>query len=338
MRRGWLAVLAAVALGAVATAAWVWRDYRAFADAPLRIGPAEPAFDLARGTAFNRIVQDLTARGLADAPPAYWRLLAAEMDVAGRLKAGEYALEPGLTPRRLLERMAAGRVLQHYVTLVEGWTFRDVRAVLARATPLVQASAGMSEAEIMAALGLPGTPAEGRFLPETYAYTKGQTDLDVLRRARRALDAALSEAWARRDPGLPLQGPEELLVLASIVEKETGRAEERARIAGVFVRRLRLGMRLQTDPTVIYGIGPGFDGNLTRRHLETDTPWNTYTRAGLPPTPIALVGRAALEAAARPLEGRDLYFVARGDGSHQFSATLAEHNAAVRRYQLGRGR
>jgi UPF0755 protein len=334
----WLVRVALVllALAAVA-AAWLWRDYSRFADQPLAIGPAEQVLDVPLGTPFNRIVRDLRRRGMTEAPLLYWRALAWQMRVAEGLHAGEYALEQGLTPRSLLERMAAGRVIQHYFTIVEGWNVRELRAALAREAALVQDSAGMGEAELMAAVGLPGIPAEGRFLPETYAYTKGQSDLDVLRRARQALDRALADAWAGRAADLPLASAEELLVLASIVEKETGRAEERARIAGVFARRLHIGMRLQTDPTVIYGIGPAFDGNLTRRHLETDTPWNTYTRGGLPPTPIALAGRAALEASARPADGRELYFVARGDGSHQFSATLAEHNAAVRRYQL-RGR
>ncbi len=331
----WLGRIALLVLtGAAVSAAWFWRDYHRFADQPLTLGPTEQVLDVPLGTPFNRIVRDLRRRGVTAAPLPYWRALAWQMRVAEGLHAGEYALEQGLTPRKLLERMASGRVIQHYFTIVEGWTIRELRAALARESALVQDSAGMGEAELMAAVGLPGVPAEGRFLPETYAYTKGQSDLDVLRRARQALDRTLADAWSSRAADLPLSSPEELLVLASIVEKETGRAEERARIAGVFVRRLRIGMRLQTDPTVIYGIGPAFDGNLTRRHLETDTPWNTYTRAGLPPTPIALPGRAALEATARPAEGRELYFVARGDGSHQFSATLAEHNAAVRRYQL----
>jgi UPF0755 protein len=263
-------------------------------------------------------------------------VLAWEMRVAEGLHAGEYAIDQGLTPRTLLARMAAGDVIQHRVTLIEGSTFRELRLALAAESALKQESAAMSDADLMTAVGAPGVHPEGRFLPETYAYTKGMSDLDVLRRAYQAMQKAVDAAWQQRDADLPLKTPDELLVLASIVEKETGRADERGQIAGVFARRLRLGMRLQTDPTVIYGVGPGFDGNLTRKHLETDTPYNTYTRFGLPPTPIAAPGREALLAVAKPEPGATLFFVARGDGSHQFSATLREHNAAVARWQLGR--
>jgi UPF0755 protein len=212
---------------------------------------------------------------------------------------------------------------------------RDLRAAIARDAVLVDDVAALDDAALMAKLGREGVPAEGRFLPETYLFTRGDRASQLLRRANRAMDRALAEAWEGREDGLPIRSPEELLVLASIIEKETGKAEERPEIAGVFVRRLRLGMRLQTDPTVIYGLGDAFDGNLRRRDLETDTPFNTYTRHGLPPTPIAMPGRAALEAAARPLPGDSLYFVSRGDGSHVFSRTYDEHRAAVRRYQRG---
>jgi UPF0755 protein len=336
MKRALALLFGIAALVAAAAFAWAWRDYTRFADSPLALGPKERVVDVRLGTPFNRIVGELRRRGFTEAPTVYWRVLAWEMRVAEGLHAGEYAIDQGLTPRSLLDRMARGEVIQHRVTFVEGSTFRELRAVLAREPALEQASAGKSDADVMAALGAPGLHPEGRFLPETYAYTKGMSDLDVLRRAFEAMRKAVDAAWAERGPDLPLKTPDELLVLASIVEKETGRADERERIAGVFVRRLRLGMRLQTDPTVIYGVGPAFDGNLTRRHLETDTPYNTYTRFGLPPTPIAAPGRAALRAVARPAPGEALFFVARGDGSHQFSATLREHNAAVARYQLRR--
>jgi UPF0755 protein len=318
-------------------AAWLWQDYTRFADAPLALGAKERVLDVPLGTPFTRIVGQLRQRDLTTAPLVYWRLLAWEMRVSDGLHAGEYAIEQGLTPRALLDRMARGEVVQHRVSFVEGSTFRELRAVLAKEDALEQAAAAMSDAEVMAAIGASGQHPEGRFLPETYAYTRGMKDLDVLRRAHGAMSKAVQEAWEARRPDLPLKSPDELLVLASIVEKETGRADERETIAGVFMRRLKIGMRLQTDPTVIYGVGPSFDGNLTRAHLQTDTPWNTYTRAGLPPTPIAAPGRAALRAVAQPADGEALYFVARGDGSHQFSATLGEHNAAVARWQLRRG-
>jgi len=225
--------------------------------------------------------------------------------------------------------------VRHRFTMVEGWSMRDLRAALARA-PLVEDDvAALDDAALMAKLGRDGVPAEGRFLPETYVFVRGDRTSALLGRAADAMDQALALAWAERSSELPLQRPEDLLILASIIEKETGKPSERPEIAGVFTRRLRIGMRLQTDPTVIYGLGDAFDGNLRRRDLRADTPFNTYTRTGLPPTPIAMPGVAALEAAARPLDGDTLYFVSRGDGSHQFSRSYAEHREAVRRYQLG---
>ena len=221
------------------------------------------------------------------------------------------------------------------VTLVEGWNFRQLRQALARAEQLKPETADWSDADIMARLGHAGLAAEGRFFPDTYTYAKGSSDLAVLRRALHAMDRRLEAAWAQRAPDTPLKSADQALILASIVEKETGRAEDRAQIAGVFTNRLRVGMLLQTDPTVIYGLGEKFDGNLRRRDLQADTPYNTYTRAGLPPTPIAMPGRAALLAAVQPAQTRALYFVARGDGSSHFSESLDEHNRAVNRYQRG---
>lgn len=331
-------VVVAALLAAAAGAAYLAFESanRRFADAELPGAGTGVAVVIPRGTSFDGIVARLADAGHTDASRHHWRWLAWRMDVDGRLKAGEYAIAPGTTPRELLARMARGEVVQHRFTIIEGWTFRDLRAALARDPVLVATVEGRSEADVMTLIGAEGIPAEGRFLPDTYLFPRGTRDVDVLRRAHRALERALDRAWNARADGIPLASREELLVLASIVEKETGRVDERAEVAGVFTRRLRIGMRLQTDPTVIYGIGPAFDGNLTRAHLTTDTPWNTYTRGGLPPTPIAMPGVAALEAAANPRETEALYFVARGDGSHQFSATLAEHNAAVRRWQLGR--
>ncbi len=221
------------------------------------------------------------------------------------------------------------------MTLVEGWNWRQVRQALARAEQLRGDSAALGDEALMAALGRPGVAPEGRFFPDTYTYAKGSSDLAVLRRALHAMDRRLEAAWAQRAPDTPLKSAEQALTLASIVEKETGRAEDRAQIAGVFSNRLRVGMLLQTDPTVIYGLGDRFDGNLRRRDLTTDTPLNTYTRAGLPPTPIAMPGKASLPAAVQPADTKALYFVARGDGSSHFSNSLDEHNRAVNRYQRG---
>ena len=255
---------------------------------------------------------------------------------ARQIRAGSYQIGRGTTPRQLLDKMVKGDEVMSIVRLIDGWTFRQFRAELSRAPNLKQTTASWSEAQLMAALGAPGTPAEGRFYPDTYAYSKGASDLAVLKRAHRSMQRQLEAAWAQRPEGTVLRTPDELLILASIVEKETGAPTDRARVAGVFVNRLRLGMPLQTDPTVIYGLGERFDGNLRRRDLLADTPYNTYLRTGLPPTPIAMPGRAALLAASRPEATRALYFVSRGDGSSHFSESLAEHNRAVAQYQLSR--
>jgi UPF0755 protein len=331
-------LLVLLLLLAVAGAAWAfYLDWSRFTDAPLSIGE-RTSLDVPRGTSFKGVVRQLRREGLTRGSPAYWRLLAEEMGVAGKLHAGEYALASGLTPRELLRRMAAGEVIQHHFTIVDGWTFRQLRLALATEAGLAQTLPGLADAAIAERLAIAGGHPEGWFLPETYAWVKGESDFDVLRRAHAAMLKALQAAWAGRDAGVRLQSPYEALILASIVEKETAVPAERPLIAGVVLRRLGMGMRLQTDPTVIYGIGEGFDGNIRRRDLETDTPWNTYTRAGLPPTPIALPGEPALQAVMHPASGAALYFVARGDGSHEFSATLAEHNRAVYKYQLRKGR
>ena len=251
------------------------------------------------------------------------------------IKAGSYEIERGTTPTGLLHKLVQGDEALRAVTLVEGWSFRQVRAALAKAEQIKPDTQGLTDETLMERLGRPGVPAEGRFFPDTYTYAKGASDLAVLKRALRAMDQRLASAWAARAEGLPLKSPEEALTLASIVEKETGRPSDRAMIAGVFNNRLRIGMRLQTDPSVIYGLGAQFDGNLRKRDLLADTPWNTYTRAGLPPTPIAMPGKAALLAAVQPATTKALYFVARGDGTSQFSASLDEHNRAVNKFQRG---
>ncbi|MES2424136.1 MAG: endolytic transglycosylase MltG [Pseudomonadota bacterium] len=252
-----------------------------------------------------------------------------------QIKAGSYELENGTTPYTLLNKLVRGEESLRAVTLVEGWNFRQVRAALAKAEALKPEVPALTDEALMVALGKPGTLPEGRFFPDTYAYAKGSSDVAVLKRALRAMDKKLESAWALRKPDSPLKTPEELLVLASIVEKETGQAADRPLIAGVFTNRLKTGMLLQTDPTVIYGLGERFDGNLRKADLLADTPYNTYTRAGLPPGPIAMPGKAALLATVQPANTPALYFVARGDGSSEFSATLADHNRAVNKFQRG---
>ncbi len=311
----------------------LWERYTGFADMPLSGIQADEQVVVERGDSLPVVVEKLRKLGIDQGQALEWRLLARQLKADGRLQVGEYELVPGVTPRELLLAMRDGKVIQRRFTIVEGWNMHELRAALARA-PLEQKAAKMEDAELMSALGKPGQHPEGRFLPETYAYTGSDSDLDVLRRAHAAMEKALASAWEQRDPETPLKTAEEMLTLASIVEKETGMASERPQIAGLFERRLRVGMRLQTDPTVIYGIGPDYDGNIRRRDLDTDTPYNTYTRDGLPPTPIAMPGADALQAVGNPADGDSLYFVAIGDGSgrHVFSRTLAEHNAAVQKY------
>jgi UPF0755 protein len=324
-------------LGAGALVGWLgFEEYRRFARTEIVLGDAEHVLEVKRGDSFDHVLRRLRRLGIREGRDLYWKALAWELGVVTRLQVGEYALGHATTPVQLLRKLEAGSVIQHQFTIVEGWTFREMRLALAREQALEQTLTGLPDEEVMRRLGAGAEHPEGRFLPETYHYTRGVTDLQLLKRTYVAMQNTLAAAWEKRDADLPLRTPYEALVLASIVEKETGVAAERPQIAGVFIRRLRLGMLLQTDPTVVYGLGSAFDGNLTRRHLETATPYNTYVVAGLPPTPIALPGRAAIEATLHPAAGEALYFVARGDGSHAFSATLAEHNRAVARYQLGR--
>jgi UPF0755 protein len=323
-------------LALAAVAGYVGYDFARFARTPVRVGARGDSIDFGRGSSFKDLVREMRRRGLTRATPLYWRLLAEQMRVAGKLHAGEYALTLGMTPRDLLADMAAGKVLQRKLTIVDGWNFREVRQALDKADRLRHDTRGLDDAAVMQHLGAAGQSPEGRFLPETYAYVKGDSDLDILRRAHDAMARTLAELWPARDKDLPLATPDQALVLASIVEKETGRADERARIAGVFVRRLREHMLLQTDPSVIYGMGASYAGNIRKSDLAADTPYNTYLHAGLPPTPIAMPGRAALLAALHPAAGDELYFVAKGDGSHVFARTLEEHNRNVACFQLKR--
>ncbi|WP_017168955.1 endolytic transglycosylase MltG, partial [Xanthomonas phaseoli] len=297
-KRGCLAVLGTVLLLAalLAIAAVVaWRHYLHFADTP--VAASAPSVVIAPGDSLKATLRKLRAAGLAQGTELEWQLLARQVGAAGKLKVGEYALSPALSPRELLTRMRQGRVIQYRFTIVEGWNFRQLRAALATATPLQHSINALDDAALMARLGFAKQHPEGRFLPETYVYQRGDSDIDVLKRAHAAMDKALAQAWEQRAPNLPLASPEQALILASIIEKETALASERPLIAGVFLRRLQLGMKLQTDPTVIYGIGSSYDGNIRRRDLTTDTPYNTYTRTGLTPTPIAMPGREALLAA-----------------------------------------
>ena len=332
----WRVILLVVLVAAIAVGSWLVFDWSRFARTPLSVPVAGQSVDVARGASFKDIVRDLRDRGATKASPLYWRVLAIEMHASGRLHAGEYLLRAGMTPRDLIGDMANGKVMQRNFTIVDGWSFADLRRALASTDTLSHDTAGLDNDALMKRLGNDGEHPEGRFLPETYAYVKGDTDSSILKRAHAAMAKTLEAAWASRAPDLPLATSYEALILASIVEKETGRAEERARIAGVFIRRLQLRMLLQTDPSVIYGMGDSYAGNIHKSDLTTDTPYNTYTRVGLPPTPIAMPGRAAIQAALHPVEGKDLYFVAKGDGSHVFSANLEDHNRAVACYQLKR--
>ena len=312
---------------------WVVMDYRQFVANPLPITESGYRHVIAPGTGLKHFADELYRAGVMP-HPLYLRWMARFAGKSQSIKAGEYLFAPGITPRQLLEQVAAGAVIQHPFTIVEGWTFTQLLEALRQQDVIAQTLNGLNEDQIMERLGYAGQHPEGLFLPDTYHFPRGTSDVAFLQRSYQAQAARLAEEWERRDPGLPYQTPYQALIMASIVEKETALPEERAEIAGVFVRRLTRGMRLQTDPTVIYGLGDRFDGNLRRRDLATDSPYNTYMHAGLPPTPIALPGLAAIHAALHPAPGEAVYFVSRGDGSHQFSATLAAHNQAVRRYQI----
>lgn len=326
-------VAAGVALAVVLSGVAGWIAFDRWRNAPLAIGAEAVRIEIPKGQALAVTARKLAEQGVLEHPR--WLILYARATGAdARVRAGEYELTPGATPITLLELLQSGRVVQHAVTFVEGATFRDLRRILAGNEALHHVLADQDDATVMRSLGEAGQAPEGLFFPDTYLFGKGTSDLDVLRQARARLRDELEQAWSARAEDLPYAMPYEALVLASIVEKETALGSERARIAGVFTERLRRGMRLQTDPTVIYGLGAAFDGNLRRSDLERDGPYNTYTRTGLPPTPIAMPGRDALQAAVRPDERGELYFVATGlpDGSHAFSRTHAEHQAAVRDY------
>lgn len=329
-----MAIALLAGLGAAAVLAW---DVARFFERPLAHG-GPLVFTVEPGTAFSALADELRARGVFAEPrhADYFTVYARLRGQAQKVQSGEYEIPPSVEPEDLLHLLISGRTRQYRLTVVEGWTFAELRRALEGHAAIDSRLAGADAAAVMAVIGAPGEHPEGRFLPDTYHFPRGTTDVEFLRRAYRAMEGALESVWARRRPELPLTSPYQALILASIIEKETAVPEERRRIAGVFVRRLERSMPLQTDPTVIYGI-EDFDGNIRRRDLRADTPYNTYTRRGLPPTPIALPGLASLRAAVDPAGGDALYFVSRGDGRHVFSATLQEHNRAVRKYQLGGG-
>ncbi len=316
-------------------AAWLLMDLRQFSRTPLEVPEEGVNYVLVSGTSFGAMAKDLEQRGLISSA-LYFRVIARWDNKAEKIRAGEYHIAAGTTPEQLLDQMTTGKVINYSFTLVEGWTFRQVMAAIARQDALDKSSLDIPPEAIMERLGHAGEHPEGRFLADTYLFIRGTSDLVLLRQAYDAMDEFLQEEWKQRADNLPLKTPYEALILASIVEKETAVAAERPRIAGVFIRRLRKGMKLQTDPTVIYGMGERFDGNIRRRDLTRDTPYNTYVHRGLPPTPISMPGRDAIRAVLHPAEGKSLYFVAMGDGSHYFSDTLEEHNRAVRKYQLGK--
>lgn len=323
-----------IALGLVAAAALAL-DITRFFNSPLHNTSAQ-LLSVQSGMSFNAIAARLHDEGIIvnERDTLYLSLYARYQDVTHRIKAGEYVVPARQTPAHLLSLLISGKTRQYRLTVVEGWRFTDMRAAIAEHEAIEHTLAGKSDAAVMAAIGHADQHPEGRFMPDTYLFPRGTTDVEFLERAYDAMQAFLDAAWAKRAENAVVSTPYEALTLASIIEKETAVPAERRRIAGVFSRRLKKGMRLQTDPTVIYGI-EDYDGNIRRADLREDTPYNTYTRAGLPPTPIALPSRAAIKAALDPAPGDALYFVSRGDGSHVFSDTLSEHNRAVNKYQRG---
>lgn len=315
---------------------WLWQDYQRFRTTPLHISGEGFNYQVKPGTSLNAVANDLKAKGILR-QPLYLRALAKDLGVSNKIKAGEYLIAAGTTPEMLLTTFVRGKVIEYSLTLIEGWTFKQSLQAVRGHPMLVQTlPADLSTEQVMQRLGYAGEYPEGRFFPDTYLFPRGTTDVDFLRRAYESMQTILAEEWANRSENLPVNTPYDALILASIIEKETGVPEERQQVAGVFVRRLQKGMLLQTDPTVIYGMGESYKGNIRKKDLQTDTPYNTYTRAGLTPTPICLPGRAAIHAALHPADGTALYFVASGNGGHTFSDTLQEHNKAVAKYLQSR--
>jgi len=327
-------LLTGLLLAAIALGLFTWKQHAAL-EQPLAVPDEALLLDVRPGDTPSGVLQRLEAEGVLE--DAFWLRLYWRLNLSGQsLHTGEYRLSPTMTARDMIGLWQRGEVVQYSLTLVEGWNFRQLRSALQNQPKLEQTLDGLTDAEIMSRIGASGQHPEGRFFPDTYRFTRGTSDADLLRRAYARLEQVLEEEWQQRAEGLPYKDAYQALIMASIIEKETGVPGERGEIAGVFVRRLARGMLLQTDPTVIYGMGEKYKGRITRTDLRTPTPYNTYTNAGLPPTPIAMVGREAIHAALHPADGTSLYFVARGDGSHVFSDTLNQHNRAVREYQLKR--
>ena len=332
-RLAWMLLVVTIFAGCAL--ALLWQDYQRFLQAPLQLPANGTILQITPGTSFKRLAYRLAEQGILETAN-YWYWYGRQRGQAQRIQAGEYRVPVGTTPVKLFDLLIAGKTIEYQLIFVEGSTFRQLLAAIRAHPALTQELAGLDHAAIMARLGQPNQHPEGQFFPDTYRFPRGTTDLQFLRRAYQRMQAEVKRAWAKRAPDIMIKTAEDALIMASIVEKETGKASERPLISGVFDRRLRIGMKLQTDPTVIYGMGERYQGNIRRRDLREDTPYNTYVHRGMPPTPICLPGRAALEAAVKPAAGKALYFVAKGDGSHQFSANLRAHNAAVRRYQLKR--
>lgn len=333
LRKLLITVICVLVLAVSGGALWVWQGLNTL-DIPVAL--EEPVLlDVPSGTGFGQVARILETEGfLRD---SLWLRIHGRLNPeAVQVKAGEYEIVSGMTPRDILAKMVAGDTKQWSIQFIEGWTFRDMRQALANSERLKKETTDWSDEAIMEAVGAEGEHPEGRFFPDTYAFTGSETDLDLLRRSFERLERVLAEEWGNRAEDLPYDSPYEALIMASIVERETGAPHERGQVAGVFVRRLQKGMRLQTDPTVIYGMGDRYIGRITRKDLRRHTPYNTYRIDGLPPTPIALPGREAIHAALNPEDGDALYFVARGDGTHKFSRTLSEHQKAVREFQLNR--
>lgn len=327
----WRKGLFAALLLVCGIAGWAWSDYRYCLSAPA-VGDTPVTIDIAKGDSLQSIADKLREQQVA-IRPLWFKIIAYRSNVAGKLQAGEYELTPHLSLPQIILLFAQGKTKQYALTLPEGWTFKQIQQALQSREKIFHTLLSANEKEILAKLQIDAAHPEGLFFPDTYFFEKNMTDVSILQRAYRKMQQVLQQEWSHRESGLPLQNPYEALILASIVEKETAVASERPQIAGVFLRRLQQGMLLQTDPTVIYGMGDSYNGNLTSRDLKAVTPYNTYVISGLPPTPIALPGRSALHAVLHPHSDDSLYFVARGDGTHVFSATLEEHQRAVEAFQ-----
>jgi peptidoglycan lytic transglycosylase G len=318
------------------TAWWFWNDMQQQLDSPIEIETGTAInYTIKPGMNLKLISEDLVQQGILK-HPYYFMLEGRLQGTDSQIKAGEYLLQPETTQRQLLEQFEAGKVVQHSLALIEGWSYKEIMTAVSSNEVLIKTLPDTDSKTIMSALGYPGVHPDGRFFPDTYHFPSGMTDVEFLQRAYERMLEILDDEWQQKSEGLPYKSDDEALIMASIIEKETAVASERAAIAGVFVRRLQKGMKLQTDPTVIYAMGDDYHGNIRRKDLKTDSPYNTYVYAGLPPTPIALPGVEAIHAALHPEQGETLYFVAKGDGSHYFSKTLKEHNRAVAKYQLGK--